>query len=213
MRATRIRIVAAAVVVVQLAGLARVAADAPVEPGPSSTPVAPVALPPPPPPPPAELASAPTPAPPPATPPPAVAAPPAMTLEERLDAAYDAAVPARWQALLPVLLRAVEGATSFATEPDLVEVGRAHLEGRWERLVSVVAHEFAHLIAFAHGSWAFVGAAPEGWPDPGYSHPAESWADCVAQAFTGIVDPSYDMPPCPDVTVAWTASWLATFAG
>ena len=42
------------------------------------------------------------------------------------------------------------------------------------------------LIAFKYGSQAFNGAAPEGWP--AYSaRPEEAWADCFAQATTGIV--------------------------
>lgn len=134
--------------------------------------------------------------------------PPTMTAEQRVSAAFHEAVPARWQQILPVWLRIIDGATSYAQYPDVIEVAQRHVDGTWTHLVSVLSHEFGHLIAFSYGTGAFDGAPPEGWPDPGYAYPAESWADCVAQAFTGIVDPSYGMPACPDGSLEWTRSWL-----
>jgi hypothetical protein len=142
--------------------------------------------------------------------PPVPASPPApVDLQARVEQAFADAVPAAWREGLPTTLRVILGSTSYATGPDLIEVGDGPASGSWSHLLSVVAHEFGHLIAFRYGSGEYVGAAPEGWPDPGFAHPAEAWADCVAQAFTGVVDPSYDLPPCPDATLAWTIRWLA----
>lgn len=162
-------------------------------------------------PPAAPLAPAlPAPAPPPEEP--AAAAPPgpapALPIE-RVEQAFVEAVPPAWRAALPVQLRLTDGATSYATSPDLVIIGRTHAEGRWSHLLSVVAHEFGHLVAFRWGSGEYTGAAPAGWPDPGHGPSAEAWADCVAEAFTGIVDPSYGMPPCPQGSLEWTRQWLA----
>lgn len=169
-----------------------------------------VEAPPEPPPPPAPVDPAPPaadPAPEPA-PVPAPVPEPVMAPEERMAAALEEAVPGRWREILPVRVRVIAGASSYAWAPDLIEVGERHVQAEWSHLVSVVGHEFGHLIAFAHGTREFAGAAPDGWPDPGHPYPAEAWADCVAQAFTGIVDPSYGMPPCPDGSLAWTRTWL-----
>jgi hypothetical protein len=144
-----------------------------------------------------------------AAPPPAAPGPAPVSPQERAEAALAEAVPATWRDALPVSLRIIEGTSSYADGSGEIMVGRYHAEGRWSHLLSVISHEFGHIIAFAHGSGAFAGAAPEGWPDPHHGPSAEAWADCVAQAFTGIVDPSYGMPPCPQPTLDWTAAWLA----
>jgi hypothetical protein len=88
-------------------------------------------------------------------------------------------------------------------------MGTYHADSSWSHLLSVVAHEFGHQIAYARGTWAYAGAAPEGWPYTG-PEPAEAWADCVAEAFTGIVDPSHGLGACPADARAWTAAWLAS---
>ena len=145
----------------------------------------------------------PEPAPPPS---PAEAAP--ATAEERVAAALVEAVPAAWRDDLAVTVVLIEGSTSWATPSGEIQIGRVHAEGRWSHLVSVLGHEFGHIIAWAYGSHAYNGAAPEGWPDPQHGPSAEAWADCVSEVFTGIVDPSYGMPPCPAHTRDWTAAWL-----
>jgi hypothetical protein len=159
----------------------------------------------PPPPPPTTVAPAPPPPPVPApAPAPAFAGP-----LERAQGALVEAVPARWRDALPVTVSIIEGQSSWANSNMELRIGRYHAEGRWSHLVSVVGHEFGHIIAFRYGSQAFAGAAPVGWPDPGHGPPEEAWADCVSLAFTGIVDPSYGMPPCPQNSLQWTANWLA----
>lgn len=147
--------------------------------------------------------------PPPPAPAPVVAPPAEPSPEERIHAALAEAVPGRWRDQIRPHLELIEGSTSWATTPATLSISRTHAEGRWSRLLAVTAHEFGHLIAFAYGTQAYLGAPPEGWPDPGHGDPAEAWADCVAEAFTGIVDPSYSMPPCPPPTLEWTATWLS----
>ena len=134
---------------------------------------------------------------------------PSTGAQERAEAALVEAVPGVWRDALPVTIRIIEGTTSWASTTMELRIGRYHAEGRWSHLVSVIGHEFGHIIAFVHGSHAFDGAAPEGWPDPNHGPPAEAWADCVSEVFTGIVDPSSGMPPCPQPSLQWTANWLA----
>ena len=143
-----------------------------------------------------------------AAPPPPPPPPPAGS-QERSEAALAQAVPAAWRDRLPVTTHIIEGSTSYASRSMTINVSRYHADGRWSHLVSVIGHEFGHIIAYFYGTRAFNGAAPEGWPDPHHGPPAEAWADCVSEVFTEIVDPSYGMPPCPQPTREWTANWLA----
>lgn len=148
------------------------------------------------------------PPPPPApAPAPPVAAP--VSAADRVAEAFTTAVPASWRTALPVALSVIEGNTSWAHPDGRIEIARVHAEGSWSHLLSVTAHEFGHQVAFRYGSGAYDGAPPDGWPGPDQGDGAEAWADCVAQAFTGIVDPSYDLAPCPQSTVDWTAAWLS----
>ncbi len=150
--------------------------------------------PPPPPPPPA---AAPSPPPPPAPPDPAA----------RVRHAFDAAVPAAWRGAIPVRFELIGGATSWASPDGTIQVSDYHASAGEDLLRSVLAHEYGHLIAFRYGSQRYNGAAPEGWP--AYSdRPEEAWADCVAQAMTGIVDPSHGLPPCAGSSLSWTSTWL-----
>jgi hypothetical protein len=75
-------------------------------------------------------------------------------------------------------------------------------------LMTTIAHEFGHMIAFRYGAQSPFGAAPTGWP--AYSgNPVEAWADCVSAVFSGIADPSHGLPACGGSSLAWTADWLA----
>jgi hypothetical protein len=169
---------------------------APPPPPPTTTPPAPA-----PPPPPALPAPSPAPAPAPAPAPP-------MSPEQRVLTAFEASVPGSWRAAITVRLEIIGGSTSWAYPDGRIQVGQAHANGSESRLRATLAHEFGHLIAFRFGSGAYNGAAPEGWP--AYSNrPEEAWADCVSQAFTGIVDPSHGLPPCSGDSLSWTQQWLA----
>jgi hypothetical protein len=127
----------------------------------------------------------------------------------RVRAAFSIAVPEPWRVAIPVEIRLIGGTTSWADPTNVIQVARYHALGGWSHLVSVLAHEFGHLIAFRDGAGAFAGSAPPGWP---YNsrQPAEAWADCVSEAFTYIVDPSHGLGACPSDVLAWTATWLAT---
>lgn len=157
-----------------------------------------------PPPPPAPPLPAPAAAPAPPAPPPA----PPLSPAQRVQAAFDASVPAVWRSAITVRLEIIDGSTSWAHPDGRIQVGTAHANGPEARLRATLAHEFGHLIAFRFGSHEYNGAAPEGWP--AYSNrPEEAWADCVSQSFTGIVDPSHGLPPCSGTSLSWTQQWLA----
>lgn len=149
-----------------------------------------------------------------APPPPAPAPPPPPPTApgDRARAAFDAAVPAAWRAVIPVDIRMIGGTTSWSWPNGRIEVSSYHLTHGAGVLAVTLAHEFGHLIAFRFGSQAFHGAAPSGWP--AYSgRPEEAWADCVARALTGIDDPSHGLPSCSGAALSWTATWLAQGPG
>lgn len=132
-----------------------------------------------------------------------------MAAADHLQAAYEAAVPAAWRSAITVRLELIGGSTSWADPAGSIQVSEAHATGSHSNLAATLAHEFGHLIAFRFGSQAYNGAAPSGWP--AYSdRPEEAWADCVSQAFTGIVAPSHGLPACSGVSLDWTISWLSS---
>lgn len=128
--------------------------------------------------------------------------------EDRVRRVYSSAVPQTWQADFEVRFEIIDGSTSWAYGDGRILVARSHADGGEAHLADVLAHEFGHLIAFRYGTKAYVGAAPEGWPEPPQS-PAEAWADCVQTAFTGRVNPSHGLPPCGTAQLDWAATWLA----
>lgn len=131
-----------------------------------------------------------------------------MAPAERLQAAFEASVPASWRSTISVRLELIAGNTSWADPSGSIQVSEVHANGSMGYLKATLAHEFGHLIAFRFGSQAYNGAAPEGWP--AYSNrPEEAWADCVSQVFTGIVAPSHGLPACAGDSLSWTASWLS----
>jgi hypothetical protein len=165
---------------------------------------------PPPPPTTAPATTAPPPPPPPTTPPapapPPPPPPPALTEAQRVQLAYERAVPASWRAAIPVVLELIGGGTSWGWPDGRIQISAVHRQSDSVLRVTI-AHEFGHLIAFRWGSQAFHGAPPSGWPAFS-SRSEESWSDCVAQVFTGINDPSHGLPSCPSATLTWTANWL-----
>ncbi len=148
-------------------------------------------------------APAPTPPPPPPT-----TAPTTVSPLQRVQSSFQAAVPSTWRSAIPVQLEVIAGNVSWAEPSGRILVSEAHATGPQQRLSSLVAHEFGHLIAFRYGSRAYNGAAPSGWP--AYSdRPEEAWADCVATAFTGIATAHHGLPVCSGESLSWTQSWLA----
>lgn len=178
----------------------------PAPPPPTTTASAPATTAPPPPP-------SPSPSPPPAPPvtaPPAPPAPPEpvrASPQSRVEQVFHASVPAAWRAVVPARLSVIPGSTSWAWGDDRIEVSRFHAEGSTSHLAVVLTHEFGHLIAFRYGSGAHVGAGPAGWP-AATSNPAEHWADCVQQVFTGTVSPSHGLPACSGDQLAWARQFL-----
>jgi hypothetical protein len=182
------------------ADLAAVPAVVPAPASTTST-VAPPPPPPAPPDPPATAASATvTPVPPPAPPPPSRRA--------RVEEAFVTSIPAGWRAAIPVRLVVIPGQTSWAVPGGEIRVAATHADASMPKLRAVLAHEFGHLIAFRYGAQTYNGAAPKGWPAYG-ARPEEAWADCVSQAATGVLDPSYGQPPCGGASLSWTRQWLA----
>jgi hypothetical protein len=117
-------------------------------------------------------------------------------------------VPAAWRSAIPVRIEVIPGSTSWGWSDGRIQVGLDHVLRGTNVLRTTLAHEFGHLIAFRYGSQAFAGAAPKGWPSYS-SRPEEAWADCVAQAFTGLAIPSHGLPSCPSASLSWTSNWLA----
>jgi hypothetical protein len=152
---------------------------------------------------------APVPAPPrpPAPPPPGPVDPGGSGVARAL-AVLDADVPAAWRAAIAPRVESRSGNTSWARTDGVLEFGNFHLAGDWQHLRTVVTHEFGHLIAYRYGSQAFLGAAPPGF---GYAgpHPEEMWADCVARAVTGNVDPSHGLEPCGGAPLEFARAFLA----
>ncbi|MGQ0431664.1 MAG: hypothetical protein ACT452_04560, partial [Microthrixaceae bacterium] len=148
---------------------------------------------------------APAPAPAPVAPPPPPPAP--VDPAARVQSAYEASVPAAWRSAITVRFELIEGNTSWASHDGTIQIGTTHANGSDALLRATIAHEFGHLVAFAYGSQAFNGAAPEGWP--AYSdRPEEAWADCASRAFSGVNDPSHGLPDCAGASLSWTAEWL-----
>lgn len=162
--------------------------------------------------PPAPEPPAPAPAPP--APVPVVAAPspppppPAQSLQDTVDHSYRSSVPQRWRSAVPARLEVVNGTTSWAWSDGRILIAQSHARSGAGHLAVIITHEFGHLIAFAHGSGAYDGAPPAGWP-PATSNPAEHWADCVQQVFTGTIAPSHDLPPCAGEQLSWAHRFLS----
>jgi hypothetical protein len=149
------------------------------------------------------------PSPPPPPPPPPV--PPADPAA-RVQAAFEASVPAAWRGAIEVHFQLIDGNTSWAAHDGTIQIGSTHANGSEALLRATVAHEFGHLVAFRYGSQAYNGAAPEGWP--AYSNlPEEAWADCVSRAFSGVNDASHGLPDCTGDSLSWTANWLGAGPG
>jgi hypothetical protein len=117
-------------------------------------------------------------------------------------------VPSGWRAAIPHRIEIIDGDTSWARSDGTLRIASRHATGDWDVLRFVMAHEFGHLVAFAHGTKAYVGAPPAGFPYSG-PRPEEMWADCVAAVWTGLAWGSHGLPGCSGAPLDWTRSWLA----
>jgi hypothetical protein len=126
----------------------------------------------------------------------------------RAQAILNADVPAAWLAAIAPRVTAAPGTTSWGRTDGELQFGTSHLAGDWQHLRVVVTHEFGHLIAYRYGSQQFLGAAPTGFP-PTASRPEELWADCIARALTGNIDPSHNLAPCDGAALNFAEAFLA----
>ena len=127
----------------------------------------------------------------------------------RANSALQSVVPAAWRSAIPGAraTRLISGTSSTSAYGRGIWVGRFHAAGPKPQLRSVMAHEFGHHIAFFYGSQAVYGAAPKGFPQGVTS--VETWADCVAVAFSGVDKHGTNVKKhCSKAGLRWTKAWL-----
>ena len=134
-------------------------------------------------------------------------------LHHRLDVAYISALPAAWRSAVPIAsLGLTDGVSSLSWPSGVTVVARIHATGRFTRLQSVLAREWAHHLAFAYGTRAYSGARPAGFPQRTRAG-QETWADCVSWAAVGRQYRYDNVPPCSAGALRWTRQWLASGPG
>ncbi len=127
----------------------------------------------------------------------------------RANSALRSVVPAAWRNAIPGAraTRLISGTSSTSAYGRGIWVGRFHAAQRTSLLQHTMAHEFGHHIAFYYGSQVVYGAAPKGFPQGVTS--VETWADCVATAFSGVVKHGTNLrKPCSKRGLRWTKAWL-----
>lgn len=109
-------------------------------------------------------------------------------------------VPARWLAVVPARVEVIAGNSSWSNWSGLIEIGDWHLTRSVAKAKNVLAHEWAHQVAWRYGTDAYNGAPPAGFP---YNGPLaeEQWADCVAEVLSGVQYPSSGLAPCTSAAV------------
>jgi hypothetical protein len=127
----------------------------------------------------------------------------------RANSALKSAVPAAWRNAIPDAraTRLVPGKSSTSAYRSGIQVGRFHAAQPKRLLRHTMAHEFGHHIAFYYGSQKVYGAAPKGFPQGVTS--IETWADCVAVAFSGVKKNGTNVRKhCSKAGLRWTKAWL-----
>jgi len=127
----------------------------------------------------------------------------------RANSALKAAVPAAWRKAIPDAraTRLISGKSTVSAYRGGIRVSRFHAAQSKRLLRHTMAHEFGHHIAFYYGSQVVYGAAPTGFPQGVTS--VETWADCVATAFTGVVQHGTNVTKhCSQKGLRWTKAWL-----
>jgi hypothetical protein len=139
-----------------------------------------------------------------APPPPAV---PEVSVGQAL-AVLGEVVPANWAGVVPAELSVIDGSTSLAVEaPAEIRIGRNHFVS-FDKLRFVLAHEWAHHVAFRFGDAAAgFGYGPVGFDAAG-EHPAEKWANCVAEALTGSFVGTHGLSRCTPGQLAFVSDFL-----
>ena len=105
---------------------------------------------------------------------------------------------------MPYDLEMIPGNTSYALGRGLIRMGRGQSDDSWEHISFIAVHEFGHLVSFGHGTGAYAGAPPAGFPGSG--NQAEVWADCFAWALTGVDWNAM----CTSAQRDWTGDWVRT---
>jgi hypothetical protein len=127
----------------------------------------------------------------------------------RANSALKSVVPAAWRNAIPGAraTRLISGRSSTSAYRQGIWVGRFHAGQRTPLLRHTMAHEFGHHIAFYYGSQVVYGAAPRGFPQGVRS--VETWADCVATAFSGLNKHGTNVKKhCSRAGLRWTKAWL-----
>lgn len=154
-------------------------------------------------------------APPPPPPPPSDD--PGLVGLERARVALRVSLPPAWVGHIEPPLQEISGYTSLAWYDASfrslrTDISTGHLTGDWDHLRFVMVHEWAHHVAFAHGSRAFPGAPPNGFPAGNASNVAERWADCAAVAITGHEFIARGHAACQAEQRQFAADWFAANA-
>jgi hypothetical protein len=127
----------------------------------------------------------------------------------RANSALKSVVPSAWRNAIPNAraTKLISGKSSTSAYGKGIWVSRFHAGQSKTVLRHNMAHEFGHHIAFYYGSQVVYGAAPKGFPQGVKS--IETWADCVATAFSGLKKHGTNVSkPCSKAGLRWTKAWL-----
>ena len=127
----------------------------------------------------------------------------------RANSALQSVVPRAWLNAIPSAraTRLISGKSSTSAYRQGIWVSRFHAAKSMPLLRNTMAHEFGHHIAFFYGSQVIYGAAPRGFPQGVTS--VETWADCVAAAFSGLDKHGTNVRKhCSKKGLRWTKAWL-----
>ncbi|WP_127506303.1 hypothetical protein [Actinoplanes solisilvae] len=128
----------------------------------------------------------------------------------RANSALQSVVPGAWRNAIPNAraTRLISGKSSTSAYRMGIWVSRFHAAKPAPLLRHTMAHEFGHHIAFYYGSQVVYGAAPTGFPQGVTS--VETWADCVASAFSGVDKHGTNVKKhCSRAGLRWTKAWLS----
>jgi len=127
----------------------------------------------------------------------------------RANSALKSVIPSAWRNAIPDAraTKLISGKSSVSAYHGGIRVSRFHAAQSKRLLRQTMAHEFGHHIAFFYGSQVVYGAAPTGFPQGVTS--VETWADCVATAFSGVDKHGTNVKKhCSKKGLRWTKAWL-----
>lgn len=135
--------------------------------------------------------------------------------QARLDWAIQVAIPAEWRPLVQVnwiLGNAGPGNLALSYADGRSVLSARVMQGSAELVLSTVAHEMGHQIAF-QGVQPFNGFPPQEFLDRAsgeFRDIKEGWADCVARVWTGSTRHTLsEARPCPGGLAHFAATLLA----